>query len=414
MKKVIIGIMSCLLVLLTGSLQVYAVTLDDTITDGVDILQEAYPDEYGTQEFNEEEFMAEFLGEEYSGDFSDAEIAELEALEEALEEDVLEEVEEPLELGKRIIRINDFEHDSIIINNSKRPSYEELCERFPAEMSVVIAEGKKTYSEYIRVSSWYCVGDDYESSKGYYFQFNPIWDEGEYPLSSKLDVDDDVPYISVTVKNDKNKKSNIDYELISWATAYDESSMEEDKEMVFSYLVSEMGLSNAAACGVMANIQYESSFCNTAIGDGGTSYGLCQWHAERFTRLRKYCGARGMDYRTTQAQLKYLDYELNKSYTGVLAYLQKVENTKEGAYRAAFYWCVNFEMPAEMNRKGVTRGHLAKKTLWPIYQNRFVVYDINYELWNGQNDIANPMAYSNLTNTIKLLPAYMDGYSFEG
>ena len=49
-----------------------------------------------------------------------------------------------------------------------------------------------------------------------------------------------------------------------------------------------MGLNNAAACGVLTNIQCESSFNPEVLGDGGTSYVICQWHNERWTRLQKY------------------------------------------------------------------------------------------------------------------------------
>ena len=58
---------------------------------------------------------------------------------------------------------------------------------------------------------------------------------------------------------------------------------------VFDYLTNELMLSNAAACGVLANIEHESAFQPTIFGDKGTSYGLCQWHNERFTALRGYC-----------------------------------------------------------------------------------------------------------------------------
>lgn len=51
---------------------------------------------------------------------------------------------------------------------------------------------------------------------------------------------------------------------------------------VFEFLTTELGLNSAAACGVLANIEAESNFILTSYGDGGTSYGLCQWHDGRF------------------------------------------------------------------------------------------------------------------------------------
>lgn len=311
-----------------------------------------------------------------------------------------------------IIGFEELGNKNVIISGSNKPSLDDLLLDFPDTIAVVVANQSETTTMNISVS-WHCVDDDYEESTDHYFQFVPRWNRSKYPLSADIDEESDIPYISVTVK-DSSKKQNVDYELIKWATAYDESSMEEDKEMVFNYLVGKLGLSNAAASGIMANIQYESGFSNTAIGDGGTSYGLCQWHAERFTRLRKYCGSRGIDYRTTEGQLIYLEYELVKSYPDVLEYLKKVENTKTGAYDAAYYWCVNFEKPANMEKKGVLRGNLAKNNLWKIYKDRFVVFNIDYELDEGMNDAANPIAYSNLTEAISLIDPYREGYSFEG
>ena len=142
------------------------------------------------------------------------------------------------------------------------------------------------------------------------------------------------------------------------------------EQEVFDYLTEELMLSNAAACGVLANIEHESNFQPTIYGDKGTSYGLCQWHNERFTALRGYCNALGLDYRTVEGQMAYLKYELGNKYTSLLLNLQAIENTPDGAYRAAYLWCVRFEMPSNMQVKAVQRGELAQGKYWPRY-NRF-------------------------------------------
>ena len=41
-------------------------------------------------------------------------------------------------------------------------------------------------------------------------------------------------------------------------------------------------------------------------GDSGSSYGICQWHNERFTALKNYTE----EWDTLQGQLEYLHYEL--------------------------------------------------------------------------------------------------------
>ena len=139
---------------------------------------------------------------------------------------------------------------------------------------------------------------------------------------------------------------------------------------VYDFLTEELNLSTAAACGVLANIEHESNFQPTIFGDKGTSYGLCQWHNERFTALRGYCGAIGLDYRTVEGQMAYLKYELGNKYTTLLLSLQAIDDTPDGAYRAAYLWCTQFEKPSNMQVKAIQRGELAQGKYWVRY-NRF-------------------------------------------
>ena len=136
---------------------------------------------------------------------------------------------------------------------------------------------------------------------------------------------------------------------------------------VYDYLTGELMLSSAAACGVLANIEHESSFQPTIFGDKGTSYGLCQWHNDRCTALRGYCTALGLDYRTVEGQLAYQKYELGNKYTTLLLTLQSIDDTPEGAYRAAYLWCTQFERPSNMQVKAVQRGELAQGKYWVRY-----------------------------------------------
>ena len=138
---------------------------------------------------------------------------------------------------------------------------------------------------------------------------------------------------------------------------------------VFDYLANELMLSNAAACGVLANIEHESSFQPTIFGDKGTSYGLCQWHNGRYSALRGYCSALGMDYRTVEGQMAYLRYELGNRYTNLLLTLQSIGNTPDGAYRAAYLWCVQIERPSNIQARAAARGELAQGKYWARYSS---------------------------------------------
>lgn len=138
---------------------------------------------------------------------------------------------------------------------------------------------------------------------------------------------------------------------------------------VYTYLTEELKLSSAAACGILANIEYESAFQVTIVGDEGTSFGLCQWHDGRYTALRGYCMARGLDYRTVEGQLAFLAYELKSTFIALYGALRSVDNSAEGAYRAAYLWCIQYERPADMERKAVIRGNTARYKYWNRYNS---------------------------------------------
>lgn len=140
-----------------------------------------------------------------------------------------------------------------------------------------------------------------------------------------------------------------------------------NEEMIFVFAVKQMGYSPAAACGLLANIKAESNFKPNASGDSGASYGICQWYSSRKTRLITWCQSNGHDYTTLEGQLYFLQYELEKYYPSVHKYLKNVSNDAQGAYDAGYYFCYNFEAPANRASKSATRGNSAKNTYYPKY-----------------------------------------------
>ncbi len=140
-----------------------------------------------------------------------------------------------------------------------------------------------------------------------------------------------------------------------------------NETQIYSFLIN-AGFNVAAASGILANIYKESSFNHTAIGDNGTSYGLCQWHdPDRWTKLKNYCNKNNLSWQTVTGQLNYLLYELKTWYTEVYNTLKRVNNNAQGAYDAAYKWCVDFEKPDDRYNVGMTRGNLAKDTYYTYY-----------------------------------------------
>lgn len=145
------------------------------------------------------------------------------------------------------------------------------------------------------------------------------------------------------------------------------SERQTNEVKVYNFLVGNMGLNSAAACGLMANVQEESNFSVKEIGDGNTSFGLFQWHRGRKANLIKYCEEKGLNYQSVEGQLSYLEYELKKSYKSVYNYIKSVDNSADGAYKAAYHWCYYYEVPSNRAYKSDKRGNIARNTYWKKY-----------------------------------------------
>ncbi|MDD5923277.1 MAG: phage tail tip lysozyme [Clostridia bacterium] len=149
-----------------------------------------------------------------------------------------------------------------------------------------------------------------------------------------------------------------------------EATTNSNEEIIYYFLRNEIGLNKAAACGVLANIYYESAFSTSALGDSGTSYGICQWHKGRYTALKNFCKANYYDYKSLKGQLYYLKYELETSYNYILENIKyKIENSAQGAYDAGYYWCYNYEIPSDRAYYAVERGYAAQYGYWEKYRN---------------------------------------------
>lgn len=143
-----------------------------------------------------------------------------------------------------------------------------------------------------------------------------------------------------------------------------------DSATAYNFLTEIMGLNNAAACGVLANMSAESGIIadRNEIGGGG-GYGLCQWTGTRKTRLEKWCDDNDCDPTSMDGQLWFLQYELEEYYPDVLEALESTPNTAQGAYDAAHMFCMDFERPKDKASEAVKRGNSAKNDFWPMYSS---------------------------------------------
>ena len=74
---------------------------------------------------------------------------------------------------------------------------------------------------------------------------------------------------------------------------------------IYDFLI-DKGLSPAGAAGILGNMYIESGFKTGALGDSGSSLGLCQWHASRKKRLLQRAKDQGVNPLSIDFQLEHL------------------------------------------------------------------------------------------------------------
>ena len=280
------------------------------------------------------------------------------------------------------------------MNKADKPELENLLANFPKTLEVLVEDEVQAVTLDV---TWFCVGEDYTSSDAYYFQFSPQWDETKYPVADHINILKDAPYIAVFLYDSEGTE---ELSVTPWG----------NETIIFDFLRNEMGLNVAAACGVLANIYHESSFNPNAVGDNGTSYGICQWHDTRWDAMKMWCENNGYDWTTLEGQLNYLRFELSQNNSNYLwngktiyNYISHVADTSEGAYDAGYYWCYYFEVPANREQVAISRGNLAKHTYWAEYGRVFDDVEIGayYEIpvqWAVENGITNGYGSDNIFN----------------
>lgn len=236
---------------------------------------------------------------------------------------------------------------SIRFEMGEKPSLASLQRQFPSTLDVYFLGEKKAKTLSV---TWECYGDDYSSTNLNYYFFTPKFDESKYEVKG-LNLQSESPYIEVI-------QNAFTYEMIESAPP------KENEAAVVAYCREKLKLNTAATCGILANIYCESGFRTNAIGDGGTSVGICQWHNSRWTNLRAFASD---DWQTLEGQLRFMRKELRSGYRKTLKYLQNVSDDEQGAYDAAYYWCMHYEMPDKILSRSTTRGYLAKNVYWKRY-----------------------------------------------
>ena len=136
------------------------------------------------------------------------------------------------------------------------------------------------------------------------------------------------------------------------------------QDTCYLFLKDELGMSSGGACGAMGNFQVECSWNLTAVGDGGTSFGLCQWHDDRWSSLKRFCASNGYDDSSLEGQLRFLEYELNSTESAVYPAMKSAADSLYGAKSAALSWAKVFERCTE---ESYTARQSAAGSYWNSY-----------------------------------------------
>ncbi len=103
------------------------------------------------------------------------------------------------------------------------------------------------------------------------------------------------------------------------------------------------GFEDNGVAALLTNIQAESGFNPNALGDNGTSYGLCQWHESRWENLKRYSA----NWQSIEGQLQFLIHELQSGDGGTSIDLyNSLKSGSSSASALSENFCSEFERPA--------------------------------------------------------------------
>ena len=148
-----------------------------------------------------------------------------------------------------------------------------------------------------------------------------------------------------------------------------------DTEAIVYNVFKEHGYNDAAIAGIMGNLEHESAFNTSALGDNNHSHGICQWNETRsadyrWSKLQDWCKQNGYDPNSARGQAEYAVYEMEKDFQSVSNTLKSVPNTEEGARTAASTFSLGYERPAAKEKEADKRAKSSTK-----YFDNYSQYD---------------------------------------
>ncbi|GEM_PF-3284882 len=109
------------------------------------------------------------------------------------------------------------------------------------------------------------------------------------------------------------------------------------------------------AAGIVANLEAESGFKHTAIGDNGKAFGIGQWHPDRQAKFKQKFG-KDIRQSSYQEQLAFVNWELNNNESSAGKKLRQSKSANQaGAIVSRYY-----ERPAAVEAEAMKRSAMAQ------------------------------------------------------
>ena len=144
-----------------------------------------------------------------------------------------------------------------------------------------------------------------------------------------------------------------DFSVVHPDYAYNES-------LIYLYCVNTLHYTRSGACGVVANVHFESSSVSVKEEhENSIGYGICQWSFERRENLEKYCLSHGLDVSLLESQLEFMGYELDNDFKFTGDFLRTAPETENGAYDSGYWFCFEYEQPYDFEKVSEKRAELS-------------------------------------------------------
>ncbi len=258
--------------------------------------------------------------------------------------DLISESSGELTIDQEIDSFSLGEQQLIVTVKAQSPRYHQMVSR-TYDKTYQITDTQAPIIEFKKETVVKYVGTDYDPKENIERVYDVIdGDLTDYTISGDYDLQTKGIYnVTVTATDKNGLSSKASYCLTIKNKVV--MNMGDAYQYIYEKLTGAYGFSRAAACGILANMSYESSFNPTA---GDYYYGLIQWGGGRRDSLVSWCGANGYEYDSIDGQLAFMYHELTGGYRATYDFLMSVPDTAQGAYDAGEYFCRYYEVAASV------------------------------------------------------------------